>query len=306
MKTNRFLLLLFFILPFIVISQNQNQLGDLFPKSGQFDGCLVRDSVEFFTGDDLFEFINGGADIYLEYGFKQVAHCTYMDSLAVKIHLEIYEMTQNDAAYGIYTLNSSGKGVPINMGEQGILYDYYLHFYKANYYIRCSVSKKDPDMINTMEKFASFTDTGIKTKGKLPALMLSVDIEELEFREVKYIKGQIGLSNVFNFGHGAIANFNDGVVTKWAEKAIFVFSYDNDKKRREWFASAKGKMQMNKKFTEFSLVEDGFTVKDKNGLFFSFKPSGRFFIILKGFNWEEAKPVFEAISENLEKVGPVH
>lgn len=300
---NRFYFVLFIIISYTAFSQESGDILKLFPDNELFGEWALKDSVEVFSGEDLFHYINGGADVFLEYGFKQVAHCNYIDSTAAKIRLEVFEMEKSESAYGIFTLNSSGRGMALDIGEEGILYDYYLHFYKANYYIRCSVTRKEPALLEMMKEFAAFSEGLIKGKGKKPALMLAIEFEDIEAKQLKYVVGQIGLDNVYNFGHGSIAGFHDGVIAKWDDKIVFVFAYDNGKNRREWFASARGKMQMSKKFSNYTAIEDGFTVKDKNGVYFSFKPYGRFFIVLKGYYWTQAGSLFGKISGNLDRVG---
>ena len=92
---------------------------------------------------------------------------------------------------------------------------------------------------------------------------------------------------------------------KWAKiRTFFVFKYDDERKRREWFASCKGKMYTSRKFSDFVAMEDGFTVKDKNGVTFAFKPYKQFFIVVRGKAWEEAKPLFEAMMKNIGTIYP--
>lgn len=283
-------------------TQDNQSVEKLIPTDNQIKGWTLKDSVETFLGDDLFYFINGGADIYLEYGFVKVVHANYVNSEGGKIHLEVYEMEDSKAAYGIFTLNSSGNGNNIDIGEEGILYDYYLHYFKGNYYVRCTASAKDQHLIDALKEFGSYTADMIKQISKKPFLLVAIDIKEFQPSQIKYFEGQLGLNNVFNFGHGSIAGFYEGVAAGAGDKMVFVFAYKNDYECREWFASAKGKMQMSKKFFNYAANDDGFTVKDKADIFYSFKPYGRFFMVLKGYNWDEAQPLFNKMKLNLEKV----
>lgn len=299
---NRFIGVVCLLISIFTFGQDASDISKLFPPDNTFEGWTLKDSIEVFSGDDLFYYINGGADIYLEYGFVQVAHCNYLDSTAAKIHLEIYEMVDNNAAYGIFTMNSSGKGNKISLGEAGFLYEYYLHYYIGNYYIRCNSSKKETQMIEAMQFIAAFPAGLITEENEKPALIQALDIDEFQFTQIKYFEGQLGLNNIFNFGHGSVAGFNEGLSARMDDKMIFVFAYTNDYKCREWFASAKGKMQMSRKFSDYKVEEGGFTVKDKSGNLFSFKSYGRFYVILKGYSWDDAGPIFEKIKSNLDNI----
>ena len=52
-------------------------------------GKTFKEPPETYSGDELFQMINGGADIYHEYGFVQVVRAAYTDGKRLTIKLEI-------------------------------------------------------------------------------------------------------------------------------------------------------------------------------------------------------------------------
>ncbi len=296
-------LLFWNLLFFSIISPGQHQVEtqSLLPENGIVPNWNIKDSIETYKGEDLFMYINGGADVYLEYGLEEVATVRYLNYLNNNILVDIYKMSSIDAAYGIFTLASTSKGKPLDIGDQSLLYDYYFDLWKGPYFMRFTANKKDNGMIDTLLFFAKTIDPKISIKGKKPQLTNAFLLPGFEIRNVKYITGIIGLNNIFNFGHGSIAGFSEGLFGKWEDKSLFVFSYRDDRKCREWFASAKGKMQMSKKFSNYTVVDDGFTVTDKSGNYLCFKPYKKYILIIKGIGWEESKPVFEQMQNNLDK-----
>lgn len=284
------------------IGQQQIETSLLLPENGDIPSWNLKDSVETYYGDDLFLYINGGADLYLEYGFDEVATGRYINYINNNILVDIYKMSSTDAAYGIFTISSTLKGKPMKLGDQSFLYDYYLDIWKGPYFMRFTANNKNNGMIDTLLLFAKTVDLKITINGEKPPLTQAFILPGYQISNLKYFTGIIGLNNVFNFGHGSIASFSQGLYCNWEDKLLFVFSYKDDNKCREWFASAKGKMQMSKKFSNYTKVDDGFTVTDKSGTFISFKPYKQYIRIVKGLGWEEAKPVFEQIKSNLEKL----
>ncbi len=282
-----------------VVGQEKEDITKLLPESGQFKDWNIKDSISVFSGENLFSYINGGADIYLEYGFDKVAICKYINPTSNYIQIEVYKMTSDSSAYGIFSINSSGKGKSIELGNQAWLYDYYLDFWKGPCFVRCTSGRKDAGLLDTLQMFAAFVDSKIKESGSEPGLTNVISLDNIDFRNIKYFTGIIGLGNVYNFGHGAIAGFSEGAVGYSDDLMLFVFSYKDDHKSREWFASAKGKMQMNKKYLDYLQKENGFTIKDKAGISFCFISYSRFLIIIKGLGWEEAQPLLEQIRKNL-------
>jgi len=285
----------------IGLGQNQIETKSLLPEDGNIPNWNIKDSTEIYFGEDLFMYINGGADLYLEYGFEEVATGRYVNYKNNNILVDIYKMNSIDAAYGIFTLSSTSKGKPMSLGDQSLLYDYYLDLLKGPYFMRFTANNKDNGMIDTLVLFAKEIIPKISINGKKPQLTQTFQLPGMEISNVKYISGIIGLNNVFNFGHGSVAGFSEGLYAKSDDKLLFVFSYEDDRKRREWFASAKGKMQMSKKFTNYLAIDDGFTVTDKSGNYLSFKPYTKYMLVIKGLGWEEARPIFEKMQQNLDK-----
>ncbi len=283
-------------------------LGQIFPDSlmipqdNHLRNWTLEDSVSIYNNINLYKFNDAIVDLYYEYGFDTLRTCNYKDPENEKVILEIYEMQDGHAAYGLFTINSSGKGTKSDVVEHAMLYDYHIHFVKGNYYVKCTVSNNSPEYLEQLLEFAKYTEESIKSKGNVPELLNAFHFESITPKHQKYFRGQTGLSQFFTFGHGAIAAFQEGVHCRENEKLYFVFAYPNNFKRREWFASAKGKMKMNRKFTDFTFVEEGFTVIDKFGSYFSFKPSGRYIFVVRGYNWEEAKPIFDQMTSNLNEI----
>ncbi|MCD4790431.1 MAG: hypothetical protein K8R37_10550 [Bacteroidales bacterium] len=280
-----------------VIGQSEINPQDFIPKENEIGNWIIKDSAQVYTAENLYEYKNTGADLYLEYGFKKVISGYYRNPLYNTIHVEIYEMENNEAAYGVFTVNSSAKGKPVEFGNEGIQYDYYLHFWKGDYFVRVTVNNRKNGMMDTLLIFSEFVDDKIQSKSKKPQLVTSLD--ELNFQKVKYIKGTIGLGNVYNFGHGTITGFNEGLIGKSEEKMIFVFGYKDDRSRREWYYSAKGKIQTYDDFSDYTDQENGFSANDKAGTPFCFKPYRKYLIVIKGLNWEEAQSLFEQIESKL-------
>jgi hypothetical protein len=82
----------------------------------------VADTSEF-VGDELFMHINGGAELYHEYGFERLRVREYARG-EDRVSIEIYSVS--DSAYGVYTYARSASGEPVDVGSGGTLAGYYL------------------------------------------------------------------------------------------------------------------------------------------------------------------------------------
>jgi len=97
---------------------------------------LVRSSdIRTFEGESLFEYINGGAEIYHLYGFIDVATASYTAG-DKEIILDIYRFETDENAYGLYTsIKPLGPG-NIQLGAEGFSTGNSIDFVKGSYVIR--------------------------------------------------------------------------------------------------------------------------------------------------------------------------
>ena len=56
------------------------------------DGWALDGEPQVVVGDELFELINGGAELYHQLGFVQAAAAEYVDDSGCAISLEVFEM----------------------------------------------------------------------------------------------------------------------------------------------------------------------------------------------------------------------
>ena len=111
-----------FVFAFSVTScQRQNleetKLHVKLPK--QVEGWMAEGLPLEYKGEDLFLYINGGAEIYHEYGFNNVIVQDYKDRDNRLISLEMYGMNSPESAYGMYTFKRSQEGKKLELGDGG-------------------------------------------------------------------------------------------------------------------------------------------------------------------------------------------
>ncbi len=150
---------------------------------------------EIYIGGELWGLINGGADIFYEYGLERMAlqEFTWQDE---EFRLELYRMDSPAAAFGIFSVSMHGcdEGGPAGTGDCLNKYQYQL--YTGNYYlslINYSGSTRARKLsLEIGNLIASATSN---SRIELPRL-LRLDMFSEIIDEVKFIKGLLGLQNV--------------------------------------------------------------------------------------------------------------
>ena len=147
--------------------------GDIL-HCGHVPGWEQSGPVRSYGADNLFEYMDGNAEGYLIYGFVRMTGITCKSGENTLI-IDISEMTDADAAYGIFTANRDPKQpiAPIGMGGQVLPRK--ATFAKGTYYVEISASpERDHStvlqgFVTGMEKYISGQSTPPQALSWFPA-----------------------------------------------------------------------------------------------------------------------------------------
>jgi hypothetical protein len=228
----------------------------------QLQNWHILDSARVFKDDELFDLIDGGAELHLEYGFKQVVTCLYENKSQATLHIEIYQMTSDSAAYGLYSMMQPGNGKLLEIGQEARMTDYYLLFWKGIYFVTVTVSDKTEELKNALRQVASQIAEKISTRGNKPSWISILPKDGL--LEQKYFKGNIGLSNIYPFGTENIFGVKEGCYGKYKGLQLFVFKYNSAGEAKTRFQSSCDVLAKNGVFTTVKVNQTGFECTDND------------------------------------------
>ena len=104
----------------------------------QLKGWEPKGNPEIYTPDNLYEYINGAADVYLNYDFQKLATTTFENSQRNSFTVDIYRHNNPKNGFGIYTQEKPQKGPFLPIGAQGYYEKGVLNFLKGCYYVKLS------------------------------------------------------------------------------------------------------------------------------------------------------------------------
>lgn len=107
----------------------------LFP---QLKGWTQKGNPAEYTPDNLYEYINGAADVFLSYDFVKLAVLGYENTQKASFTVDIYHHSSNINGFGIYSQEKPQKGPFITIGTQGYYEKGILNFLKGSYYVKIS------------------------------------------------------------------------------------------------------------------------------------------------------------------------
>jgi len=174
------------------------------PEDGFLPEWKKEEKIIRFSPENLFNYINGGSELFLEFGFKELLVQNYRKA-EQEIGIDIYKMENPEAALGIY-LMKCGKETPLpEIAARNSFDIHQCAALKSNYFVLVNNFKGNKALIPVMVKVMqtllnSISD--IKTETVLAILPEKGLIKGSE----KIIRGPFALQAIFTFGQGDILN----------------------------------------------------------------------------------------------------
>ncbi len=260
---------------------NDTDVTRYLPGENDLTGWYALDDPQVARGEDLYLLIDGAADIFHEYGFKQAIILSYGNVNGRSVNLEIYEMEDPSGAYGIYTFRScEGEEIPIGGG--GCLEDYYLNFWKGSFFVTVIGFDTDEKTVDGVIAIARGVEARIEEEGEKPHLIRFLNENDLRPNGIKYLRGNLALYNNYEFDKTNIFGLSEGVIGMYGTYRIFLFSYKDGADSRKWFMNGADRLKTSTTFHDFTRYENGCTMRDGSGNHLRIEPYRNFIIFVLG------------------------
>jgi hypothetical protein len=128
--SHRNVLLILFLSTSILFSQES-----IFP---QIPHWQITQNDPVYQANNLWDIIDGAADLYLEYGFVDLHIARYLSTDSIEIKAELYRHASERDAFGMYSQERDTGYNFIPLGVQGYLQQGVLNFLAGSYYIKLS------------------------------------------------------------------------------------------------------------------------------------------------------------------------
>lgn len=180
-------------------------------------GWELQREDRIYTPESLYDYINGGAELYLSYGMKEVASRIIVRD-ENEIRIEIFDMIESRNAFGVFTNTRLTNEKQYGQGSQ-----YFTGaqiFWKNKYYIAITANDENESIINAIKLLATSFDNSITQTGKIPEIIHMLPTENLQADGYLYFHHYIWLNaqfyiandnflNIDNTTHAVLAKYND-------------------------------------------------------------------------------------------------
>ena len=246
-------------------------LSKLLPD--KIDEWNLKGKSEIYKGDDLFLYINGGADIYHEYGFREVISSEYEKVGAGRISVEVYLMNDPVSAFGIFSFRTGGKWERTSSNNLSSSDGYYLNLLAGNFLITITsldINEETGRGINVIRKFLE-GNISIPADGKMPIPTVVPNIirkiNAIKYPVRIYFEGDMGLMNNYNL-FSAESGILWGAAGSGKGSQIILLEFPSGNDHKKTITFLLGLLKKEGRYSDFSSGKNGihFSDRQKNWL----------------------------------------
>ena len=155
------------------------------PADGEIPGWTRVTDPEHYEADNLWEYINGQADFFIDYGFVRVDTAEYRSNQeSGSVVLEVYQMGRPQEAFGIFAAERTRDDRPLEIGAQAYLGANVLGFWQAERYVKLTSFDEGPEVERWLTSLAEEISSRIPGRGReLETLLLFPENGRIEASE---------------------------------------------------------------------------------------------------------------------------
>ena len=160
-------------------------------------GWSAVGEVKVFGPENLYDLVDGQADSFFAYDFREVAVQTYEGARGATVRVEVWELGTAADAYGLFTTYRAGNPVAVGSGgdsDPGRRLDYW----QDHFFVRISSTSSLDDSI--LSAFADMVSDELPNGGELPPMVASLPQVGLVERSEVFFHQEISIQDYLWLG----------------------------------------------------------------------------------------------------------
>ena len=160
------------------------------------DGWKKAGPADLYTAATLSTYIDGGAELYISYGFQGALALKYVDAAENEIAVDVFDMGSSYDAFGVFA--HSRETIASEVGQGSEYAAGLLTFWKDRYYVSILTYPETPAKKDVVFRLGRMIAGAIKEEGPLPPVLSLLPADGLVPESVHYFHHYIWL-NSFHF-----------------------------------------------------------------------------------------------------------
>ncbi len=167
----------------------------------------VPDERVVYDRETLYDYIDGGAELYLSYGFHHLASCKYVQLDEPDIVVDLFDMGTSQNAFGVFS--QSREVIEDTFGQGSQYTEGLLLFWKGRYYVSILASPETGRSKDAVFELARTIASAIPDEGPLPDVLARLPREGLVEESVRYFRHYIWLNSHYYVADENILHIDD-------------------------------------------------------------------------------------------------
>ncbi len=176
--------------------------GALMPADEAVAGWKRSDSVRVFSRADLYGYIDGGAELFLEFGFDRLTLQKFRSG-SNEMAVEIYRMADPVAATGIYLMKCGRPTRDPSFAPRHAIGRQQLMFVRERYFVTVNDLSGTDRLGLELLKFGRAVAAGLPAD-RVPAELSLLPARGLVAGSERLVRGPFGLQSIYTLGEGDI------------------------------------------------------------------------------------------------------
>jgi len=147
-------------------------------------GAIPKHPASFYGPDNLYEYMDGAADIFVLYGVHQLLHLD-LRAKAADISVDLFDMGLPETAFGMYAAERAPDFHFLGIGAEGYQHEGMLNFLQDRYYVKLQGFGDGADAL--LETFARALSARIGNNPAFPALLSKLPAENRKPHSEQYM-----------------------------------------------------------------------------------------------------------------------
>ncbi|MEW6746548.1 MAG: DUF6599 family protein [Planctomycetota bacterium] len=145
-------------------------LRTFYPEPAAIDPAMTGEDLRKFDRESLYDYIDGGAEVYLALGFREVGARDYVlpGGAPVCVTLDIYDMGAPLGAYAIYCAEVYAEAQRLRVGVAGWIGGGSAVFWSNRYYVKIRADDDTQAVTKILTAMASQVAARIGPPGEVP------------------------------------------------------------------------------------------------------------------------------------------
>jgi hypothetical protein len=186
-------------------------LEGLLPSAAALDdGWTVVVGPTSFGPERLYEYLNGGAERYVDHGFRRLVHVRYQrgDEPLACVTLDIFDMGDALGAFGIYSAGRAPEWDARPWAVEGYRHGTVAAAWKGPVFVHGVADHDRPELIATLERVVAHVADAVPGDTVLPAMVDMLPSDHLVPRSERHVARDL-LGHAFLPG-GLLATYAEG------------------------------------------------------------------------------------------------